>query len=971
MRNPYLGQEVANFHWISDCITKTESEALDGIYQLVTSPASSNPGLAERVASQPWIADGITAIEVRVLLDLRVLLGAAEQVDSGLAERLASHSWIGDSITNEDLDALGWFEKLLSVAQESDNAFVEAAAGFSWIADGVTPVEQEHLRSFWLLLENSRGSESEFLKKLATYSWIDDALTSQDWEAAGLLRDSLEAAGSKHSALAFTVMDYSWVADGISKDELDALHIFPYLLRAAGASNSAIVKEVLSYPWITDGISFPEPDAINRFRDLIVDDESADFRVAGAVAGYEWLADGVTAHEMDVLYALWTLMEETEAKDFGIIEEIAGYSWMSDGVTREELKELNSFRSSESTPEGDADKTRISGSQDTNSLTESLDYPWISDGITRDELESARLLGQLLKAEEAAGMEADSKVDSYPWISDGITGTEMDALTLLLHLFDRANAAHSDVAVILSAYPWVEDGLSGSESDALLIFQTLIDTAGTENTTYAENVASYQWVADSIAFREPDNINFLRDVLMVTGQEHPELASVIGGYHWVADGLDPGETDALRTIMELITVVGQTDLNNPPKSSYPWITHCTALGLHESQDKLGELLLSSDGFQSGLLEETIAAPWVTDGVSSEERSSIFDIILFLEPLNAVDALMGERLSEYPWSPSGVSKFECSALERLRALLDDPDSGLIGVSWFEDGLDHEELALLSVLHETRQRSVHQYEDLLESHHFRSKTISLPLAGDVELLVIRHSEFPGLDESIELMEEIARVLEEFIGVPFPRTRVVLGIIEPSLTSGEEVEWGLGYAHLDQLAITPWEYNIDFRLAVYHEMSHIYWGGHNGAPAWFNEGAAGFLPDYVRDVLGNQKISARRVNLHQVWEDECRVWGVGTVSKFLALSDVDPERYESRNICTYALGEFFLLETYQLFGRRAASAAMRQLYLESEATGWKEPITEEQIYRVYLENAPPGQVEAFLALYERYHGGTYGDG
>ena len=34
------------------------------------------------------------------------------------------------------------------------------------------------------------------------------------------------------------------------------------------------------------------------------------------------------------------------------------------------------------------------------------------------------------------------------------------------------------------------------------------------------------------------------------------------------------------------------------------------------------------------------------------------------------------------------------------------------------------------------------------------------------------------------------------------------------------------------------------------------------------------------------------------------------------------------------------------------MRELYLQAEATGWTEPVTEEQIYRVYLSNAPPGK-------------------
>ena len=301
---------------------------------------------------------------------------------------------------------------------------------------------------------------------------------------------------------------------------------------------------------------------------------------------------------------------------------------------------------------------------------------------------------------------------------------------------------------------------------------------------------------------------------------------------------------------------------------------------------------------------------------------------------------------------------------------DTDSELSGKPWFADGIDDEELALLAVLRATKDRSIDQYQDLLDSYQSRSKTISLPLAGDVKLLVFRHSPFPPGDDSIELMEDIARVLEEFMEVPFPGDPVVLGIIEPSLRAGEEPQWGVGYALHDHLAMTGWEYNPDFNLAVFHEASHIYWGGHTGAPAWFAEGAAGFLPDYAREILGRQEITSRRVKLRQDWDDGCRVWA-GTISRYLKLREIDPDRYERHGICTYALGEVFLLETYLIFGRNGASAAMRELYLQAEATGWTEPITEEQIYRVYLSNAPHGKVEAFRSLYRRHHGGTYDDG
>ena len=969
--NSTVGREVVAYSWITDGITRMEARALDGFQGLLSISAQDNSGLIDKLAGYSWVRDGFTAIEIKALDDLQSLLEVAERVDSDLAELLAGYPWVADGITSEDLEALYWFEELLDIARESDIPFVEKVAGFSWIADGVTSAEQEDLHFFWRRLEYAQGSESAFLEKLATYSWIDDGITPGDLDATRLLYDSLEAAGPNNSDLAQKVMDYSWVADSITQDEMAALRIFLNLLKAAGTSDSAVVERVLSYSWVTDGISVPEPDAINRLRDLIITGRAAHSSIADILTSYGWVTDEITTHEIEMLHILWVLMREVDPENFGIVEEIADYSWVSDGVTREDLGKLNELRNSIKTSGPNATVTEISIEGDSDSFVGSLNYPWISDGVTAEELEAARRLKDLLEAAGDVSPEIAAKIRAYPWISDGITNNEMENLGRLLHLFHAAAAVNSGVASILSGYPWVEDGLISVELDALHIFHRLIDTAGAENSTYPEIVASYPWVADGITLPEPDDINVLQDLVRFSGASLLNLTETLVQYPWVADGITPIEKAALRESRDIISTAEPSSSGISDRSAYHWITGCFALVLSEDEERLRELMMTGGEGHSGIIEETLTAPWFVDGIVPKDVELLSRVRKFLEPVGSLDSLMAEKLANYPWTQGGVTNFECAALDHFRALLNDPDSGLPGVPWFDDGIDGEELALLSVLRTTKWRSVHQYEELRDSYHVQSKIISLPLAGDVKLLVFRHSPFPGRDESIELMEQMARVLEDFMGVSFPWNPVVLGTIEPSLLSNEKVKRGVGYMLSNQLAITPREYNVNFRLAVFHEMSHIYWGGHTGAPAWYTEGAAGFLPDYARELLGLEKIKSRRVKLHQVWDDECRVWGAGTISKFLSMRDVDPERYESRGICIYALGEFFLLETYQLFGLRAASAAMRELYLQAEATSWTEPITEEQIYRVYLANAPPGKVQAFQRIYERYHGGTYDGG
>ena len=638
-----------------------------------------------------------------------------------------------------------------------------------------------------------------------------------------------------------------------------------------------------------------------------------------------------------------------------------GYDWVADGITVPEPDTINRFR----------DLLLAAGAENSGVVETLMGYSWLTDDITEAERDALYYFRKLL---EAAGAENSGVVETlmgYDWLTDDITEAERDALYYFRELLEAAGAENSGVVETLMGYDWLTDGINKAERDALHYFRELLEAAGAENSGVVETLMGYDWVADGITVPEPDTINRFRDLLLAAGAENSGVVETLMGYDWLNDDITEAERDALHVFSELLGMVGASDSGIDKKLSHHWITGCVAFVRPEGQALLNELTKTAEMGYSGFLENLVAAPWLADGIVFGAIETLRQVGELLRPFDSVDSAVAEKLADYPWAPGGITAFECSALDRLRSLLNDADSELPGKPWFDDGIDDEELAFLAVLHATKDRSIDQYQDLLDTHHTRSKTIALPLAGEVKLLVFRHSPFPAGDDSIELMEDVARALEEFMEVPFPTTTVVIGIIEPSLRAGEKPERGVGYALVDQLAITGREYNRDFHLAVFHEMTHIYWGGHTGAPDWFTEGAAGFLPDYAREVTGVQRISSRRVKLQKDWDDECRIWGAGTISQFLNLREIDPERYDSRAICTYALGEFFLLATYQLFERDAASAAMRELYLQAEATGWTEPITEEQIYRVYLSNAPREKVGAFGALYHRHHGGTYEDG
>ena len=172
-----------------------------------------------------------------------------------------------------------------------------------------------------------------------------------------------------------------------------------------------------------------------------------------------------------------------------------------------------------------------------------------------------------------------------------------------------------------------------------------------------------------------------------------------------------------------------------------------------------------------------------------------------------------------------------------------------------------------------------------------------------------------------------------------------------------------------VTFREYNRGFDLTVMHENAHIHRGGHTGAPPSFTEGAAGLLPAYAKEIGGVQFIEDRQgflLNNIRLYSLDV---GVRNFRRMLELKKQDLKEYQARDICNYAFGEFFVMETCHLLGHDATSAAMWELYPEAAATQWTEPISEVGIFQTFMANTQPDEKDAFREKYDRIHRGVPG--
>ena len=131
-------------------------------------------------------------------------------------------------------------------------------------------------------------------------------------------------------------------------------------------------------------------------------------------------------------------------------------------------------------------------------------------------------------------------------------------------------------------------------------------------------------------------------------------------------------------------------------------------------------------------------------------------------------------------PDQTGRLIEAVLSSLRWILSsDPGRSeqFLGQSWFQDGLTEEEAALIVVLRSTANSadgmitSEDVFRDLLQGGHVRSDTISLPLAGKVDLFAVGRSEsVAGGARTRKNGWSQSRSMEAFMGTPWPQPDVI---------------------------------------------------------------------------------------------------------------------------------------------------------------------------------------------------------
>ena len=171
-------------------------------------------------------------------------------------------------------------------------------------------------------------------------------------------------------------------------------------------------------------------------------------------------------------------------------------------------------------------------------------------------------------------------------------------------------------------------------------------------------------------------------------------------------------------------------------------------------------------------ERPLGYSWLADGVSQRESNGIVS----LASIAVRDRELARQIVSMGILDDPLRDRDLHAISTLNRLSEEDDTApLTSQPWFTDGLNIEETAFLSVTRKYGQPDA-MYRDFLRTHFTRSATISLPLAGNVDVWVFWHKPFPDSDDTIELIEEAARASEALIGTSFPTTDIIVLLGDP---------------------------------------------------------------------------------------------------------------------------------------------------------------------------------------------------
>ena len=474
----------------------------------------------------------------------------------------------------------------------------------------------------------------------------------------------------------------------------------------------------------------------------------------------------------------------------------------------------------------------------------------------------------------------------------------------------------------------------------------------------ADTVARLAWIADGITGNESQAITVLADIAARDTVVALQLPSVL----WISDGVTEDEIDAILEFRRIVNA--GTELAGRVLD-YPWFARDISYDDQRVLYGLAQIAASDTELANRISEMSRVAD--AEVTTSHLWEPLDDLNIIAKRDRALARQVGDLLS----GEFGVR--DRHLLSALRTLIQESPEAFEQLSnrpWFADGLDDEEAAFLVTTRDILENSPGDFYEMIQSRYTQSKTIDLPLTGNVNIWAIQETPFPQGENIVADIEDALRSLEELTLTPLPTTDLIVLIVVVGPDSNYEQPYSNlatpwpGEAHaVSHVRMSRYQSGPYRRHTLFHEVAHYYF---EFFPAWFLEGGAEFAADYIwnRNVAGSftewessvdinvgPGCSNGAANLHQLGTPGMAYLAVGHKS------------------CFYTMGKHFLSSLFLSLGEDVTSAALRDVFSQIRSVESR-PVTAKDIYLAFQRNIRPGQEDEFGDLFRRLYGGPLAD-
>ena len=343
----------------------------------------------------------------------------------------------------------------------------------------------------------------------------------------------------------------------------------------------------------------------------------------------------------------------------------------------------------------------------------------------------------------------------------------------------------------------------------------------------ATSVVSLGWVADGIDEIEVKAIEELS--YMAIGDA--KFASSVVSLGWVADGVDEIEVKAIEGISD----IAYWDLKVASSVvSLVWVRD----GIEALEVDAIEELSNMAYYDTEVASSAVSLGWVVDGIAATEVALIEDIV----SITNNDAGAAMRIVDMPFLET-IEPPDKSAIASLRLLAAFQPEAFLSVmshAALRNGISNDLAPVVATLNGVAENNPRLVDVLLDRSKvsLEQRTITLPLAGDIVLSIIRTG--PGAAKSMDLLEHSVRGVEEFMGLPLPTNYVGLLYEDAVYGANAGANFGTHIAILPKFDADDGSHEAGFAgSTIAHEVAHYYWGGNKD---WVNEGAADFMASVI---------------------------------------------------------------------------------------------------------------------------------